>query len=252
MSISSEVSLVVLTFNRADVVKRAMEHNIRQAGDKIDEIIWVDNGSSDHIHDVMIEYKPDVIVKNKTNLGVAKGYNRGLALATKPLVCITGCDRLMPDKWLLKMKESFEENTACVSCYSKQISEVPERLFMHVKDAIRSYKVHCLPMEARLMKRELLRLAGYMREDFGLYGWEDVEYAHRLMRVIKQHGWESFTHNGFFAKHLGHEGNSGSYRANNADSDEYWQFKRRESEDQRKLDLLKKCESEGFNFYSPY
>lgn len=257
MSTSSEVSLVVLTYNRGDVVKQAMEHNIRHAGDKIDEIIWVDNGSTDNVRDVMKEFNPDVSVLNKVNLGVAKGYNRGMALSTKPLIAITGCDRLMPDNWLVRMKQCLENKTcekeiAVASCYSKQIQEVPERLYMHVGVALNSKYITCLPMEARLMKRMLLKEAGYMREDFGLYGWEDVEFAHRLMRIIKVYGLESVTLNGFVARHLGHEGNSGGYRANKADSHEYWEFKRRESEDPSKLELLKKCESEGFNFYSPF
>ncbi len=252
MSTSFEVSLVVLTYNRGDIVKQAMEHNIKHAGDKIDEIIWVDNGSTDNVREVMNEFSPDVSVLNKTNLGVAKGYNRGLALSTKPLIAITGCDRLMPDDWLKKMKAAFEDNVAVISCYSKQIQMVPERLYMDLGTAMWTTRITCLPLEARLMRRSLLKDAGYMREDFGLYGWEDVEYAHRLMRVIRNAGMESYTFNGFVAKHLGHEGNSGGYRANKADSNEYWQFKRRESEDSRKLDLLKKCESEGFKFYRPY
>jgi hypothetical protein len=63
-----KTSWIVLTHNRADKVAKAMQHNVACAGDIHDELIWVDNGSTDHIADVMLSYHPDCFERNRTYL----------------------------------------------------------------------------------------------------------------------------------------------------------------------------------------
>lgn len=41
------VSWIVLTYNRADTVKKSLDHNFANAGAVPDELIWVDNGSTE-------------------------------------------------------------------------------------------------------------------------------------------------------------------------------------------------------------
>jgi GT2 family glycosyltransferase len=77
-----KLSWLLLTMNRQDKTKRALEHNMSNAGHAWDELIWVDNGSSDNVREVVSQYNPTVSVLHSTNLGVAKGYNRAKLLST--------------------------------------------------------------------------------------------------------------------------------------------------------------------------
>jgi glycosyltransferase involved in cell wall biosynthesis len=82
------VSLIVLTYNRADLVARTVPHNWSRAGTPPDELIWVDNGSTDNVRDVMRKVDPHVSVLNKQNVGIFKGYNRGILMASGDYVVI--------------------------------------------------------------------------------------------------------------------------------------------------------------------
>src|SRR5262245_4723453 len=97
---SMRISWIVLTHDRRDLLERMMAHNVAHAGCHIDELIWVDNGSDAGVHEVMRAYDPAVSILNKVNLGVAKGWNRGLALATGDYVVSTDSDMLLPSGWL--------------------------------------------------------------------------------------------------------------------------------------------------------
>lgn len=246
-----KLSLVVLTFNRGETVREVMGHNLKNAGRKIDELIWVDNGSHDCVGEVMWKLEPDVTVINRENLGVAKGYNRGIVLATGTHIIITGCDRFMPDGWASTFQKYFESipQTGLISCYSQPIEKVPERI-RHNIELVNGLPIQkAMPMEAKCFPREIIRDAGHLREDFGLYGWEDVEWSHRVERVCAEKGLITYTIPDFISKHQGTEGVSPYDGVDNRD---YHEFKRRESNDPHKAEMMNRCRMEGWKYYSPY
>lgn len=228
-----KISWLILTYNRPETVRRAMRWNMANAGAECDEIVWVDNGS-ESIWDIGPPMTlSDVVIQHNENLGVAKGYNRAMALSTGTHMVITGCDRLMPDNWLKIFKTEFEKDPALdAACmWEKPYSE-------------RFYRGLPLPMGARMFSRRILKLAGYLREDFGLYGWEDVEWAHRVchatlkIKLLPQ-----------MPRHFGSEGIE-AY--NGMDPPEYHAFKAKEARDPKKKELFERCRREGFPYYSPY
>lgn len=237
----ARVSLVMLTYNRAELVARTMSHNLACAGSPIDELIWVDNGSTDDVRDVMYAYKPDVCVLNKRNLGVAKGYNRGFALATSDYIVITDDDMLMPDKWLATFRAYLLAIPTGVAC---MFHEHPGLVFRRTHYAHGLAFHPCLPWGRRLVSRELLmKKIGYLREDFGLYGNEDIEWAHRAVRVCQREGLLTYAIAGQRPVHLG---------IPEYDPSEYVAFKKREGDDPRKKALLRKYAEENYPYYTPY
>jgi GT2 family glycosyltransferase len=252
-----KISWVILTYNRGDTVQRSIRHNLNNCGHGIDEIIWVDNGSeSEEFNKIVPAFPvpPDVVVQNRENLGVAKGYNRGIILATGDLIVITGCDRLMPDRWLAKMVEHFEKipETGIISVYSQPPEVVPERFKNDV--AITEERngldiIPAMPMGAKMFRRSLLKFAGHLREDFGLYGWEDVEWGFRLRRVLEEQKQISYILPNFLAEHLGSEGIK---EFNGKDGEDYHAFKQREAHDPRKSELLAWCKDNEYPYYTPY
>src|ERR1043165_908528 len=72
------VSLVLLTWNRRDSVKRSLAHNLKNAGYHIREVVHVDQNSHDDVWCVVQdEVKSDVPGINLVQVDL--GYNQGVA-----------------------------------------------------------------------------------------------------------------------------------------------------------------------------
>lgn len=246
-----KISWVILTYNRLEPVKRAFVHNVENAGAPIDELIWVDNGSNDGTKEFALEQHPDVMVANKVNLGVAKGYNRAFVLATGDYIVITGCDMLMPKDWMKTLKTYLEKipNTGVACMYSVQLDEVKERLKGEREIVEGLPIVPALPIGRRVFSRQVLEETGYLREDFGLYGWEDVEWATRCWNACKRIGVRSYVIPDMVAEHLGTEGIK---MTDGKDPIDYHKFKQDEVKDPKKMELLRWCETNNYPYYNPY
>lgn len=251
-----KISWLLLTYNRANSVAKALPHCMLNAGRQWDEMIWVDNGSA--IHDrkaieivLSAQAAPLTKVFLPENLGVAKGYNRAKVLATGTHMVITGCDMLMPDNWLAKMAEGFEKipKTGIVTIYASPISATPERVRGEAKTENGLRIQPAMPMGRKMISRELFKAAGYLREDFGMYGWEDVEWAYRVERVAKEKGLRYYTLPDMTAEHLGTEGNVGY---DHKDEHEYWRWKKEQVNDPAKQKVMDECRKKNFPFYSPF
>jgi glycosyltransferase involved in cell wall biosynthesis len=236
------VSLVMLTYNRAEFVERVMAHNMANAGATINELIWVDNGSTDCVSDVMRQYDPDVCILNKANLGVSKGYNRGFAVATGDYIVITDSDMLMPDAWLATFLAYLIAipHTGVACMFHHEIRDKPRPV-----EHFNGFPYHpCLPWGRRIVSREMLiKQIGYLCEDFGLYGWEDIEWAHRALRVCRLTGRITYSIPEKYAEHLGtHALDPADYRA----------FKTREGDDPRKREVLERCRAYSYPYVNPF
>lgn len=245
------ISWVLLTYNREKTVARAMAHNVANSGRKWDELIWCDNNSTDGVQDVVRKYYPDVEILNKTNLGVAKGYNRAMALASGTHIVITGCDVIMPDNWLSKFEEGFREipNLAVLSMYSERIEKTPERIRGQVEQFGNLLVRPAMPIGRRMFRRELLKTAGYFHEGFGLYGWEDVAWGYTVERYCASAGLVCYNVEDKICQHLGTEGNVGY---DHKDEHEYWAWKKEQVNDPAKRLLMDKLASEKWPSYFPY
>jgi glycosyltransferase involved in cell wall biosynthesis len=259
-----KISLVVLTFNRAEVVEKSMEHNISNAGRHIDELVWVDNGSTDGTREIMSRYNPDVTVLNKQNLGVAKGYNRGFALSSGDYIVITGSDMFMPDNWLALFESYLDAvpNTGVACIFSFLLKLYPACIRGDIQTIGGLSLQPALPMGRRILSRELLTTKiGYLREDFGLYGWEDIEWAERAVKVCTQEGllcyglpqtaedqWEGLD---FDLSDITKKIVDVSEKVIGPDVS-YKRFKQREAADPHKIALVTRCRAEGLPYYNPY
>lgn len=249
---SITVSWLMLTYNRADKVEKSIRHNLTNAGDIADEVCWVDNGSTDNVRSVVRRLlNPDVSVLHNENLGVAKGYNRAMLLASKEYILITGCDMLMPKDWLKTFKEYVanipDTGVACI--YSQPIEKVPERRRGEIEFVNGLPVMRAMPIGRRIYKRELLKKIGYLREDFGLYGHEDVEWGYRAERVCDEQLLRYYMIPGQIAEHLGNEGVEAF---NGMDEKSYHEFKQCEVNDPHKEKLMTWCRQRKWPYYNPY
>lgn len=242
------VSWIFLTYNRAEIVRQSLEHNMATAGAKWDELVWCDNGSTDQVRDVVMPHATTAIL-NKENLGVAKGYNRAMGLATGDYIVITGCDTLMPKNWLATFLEHMENSEAGVVCvYTRPREQVQERYqWAAITYDGRVYQ-EVWPLERRIFRRPLLSQVGYFPEDLGLYGYDDICWAKRALKVCAAQGQACYVLPEL-AVHLGTEGVS---THDGKDARAYHEFKRREVDAPHKAKVLAARELLGWPRFSPF
>lgn len=94
-----QVSVVIPTYNRADVLQRAIDSVFAQSFDGF-EIVVVDDGSTDETEDVVRQYESERInyIQFEKNRGANAARNAGIGAARGNLVSfLDSDDELMPD-----------------------------------------------------------------------------------------------------------------------------------------------------------
>jgi len=253
----STVSLMLLTWNRASVLEKAMKHSLNNAGHKWDELIWVDNGSEQFVEmvHIMAPYEPTASCFFKKNTGMQRGYNTGMSLCRSKWMILLGCDCLYPDNWLKTFMTYVETipNTGMASMYSVPIEGVQERYRKSREiEIVNGLPIlRAMPMETPCFRRDLFAKVGYWREDFGMYGWGDVEWTLRCERVLTELGLQYYVIPNQIYQHLGSEGAT-EFKPDNGDTREYWEWKKQESNRPENHDIMEKCRQENYPFYSPF
>lgn len=104
------VTAIVPTFNRAHYIAEGLESLLSQSR-KLDQIIVVDDGSTDDTESVVRRYAPAIQYVKKENGGKSTALNLALPLATGDYIWICDDDDIALPDALRHMLEAFEENT---------------------------------------------------------------------------------------------------------------------------------------------
>ncbi len=252
----TSVSLVILTWNRWPIVYPTLTANLASAGYPIFELIHVDNGSVDETSKLFAgAFSPQVQVLHSQNMGVATGYNRGFAMATGTHVALTGCDRLMPQGWLKAWVKAIEcvSNTGVVSCYSDHDKDPMRRVKAVSTNYGSGVIIQPAPaMEARICSREFLLGAGFWREDFGLYGYEDAEWGDRAEVYAKKNGLINYIIPSLGLARHATERESHAAFGSPIGGLSYQEWKNKIHSDPRRRRLFAACRSRGSPHYNPY
>jgi len=107
-----EVSVVVITRNRAEKLRRFLESAAAIATVRPWELVVIDNGSTDATPAVIVETSrsfpaPVVAVVDETP-GVARARNRGWQAATAPVVVFTNDDCYLPTDYVERIATAFD------------------------------------------------------------------------------------------------------------------------------------------------
>lgn len=246
-----KASWVVLTYGRAETVRKSMIHNVNNAGRQWHEIIHCDNGSDDGVREVMAIFQPTVKIYHRENLGVSRGFNVLHALTTGTHIVLIGCDRSMPHFWLNTFAECFEKipNTGVVSMYSQPIDKLPERVRGKPQTINGIDIIPSMPFGARMIRKDVFLKAGYFLENLGLYGFEDILHSERTMRVCDEMGLLYYSLPNQIPLHNGDEGvNDWSGK----DSKWYHEFKIKEVRDPAKQVVMAKYRKDGYPYFNPF
>src|SRR5581483_3592899 len=102
------VAAVVPSWNRVDLVRSVLA-NLRSQTRAPDQVLVVDNGSTDDTHAVACELVAECIAFD-TNLGFAVAVNEGIRCTTTDWVLILNNDVRLEHDWLSVLLSSAESN----------------------------------------------------------------------------------------------------------------------------------------------
>ncbi|MGB5747146.1 MAG: glycosyltransferase [Desulfobacterales bacterium] len=115
-----EVSVIIPTYNRAWVLREAIDSVLAQDF-KDFELIVVDDGSTDNTRQILDPYDQGLIVLRQSNKGVSAARNRGVAAARGRLVAFLDSDDLWLPRKLSSQVDFFNSNPAALINQTEEI-----------------------------------------------------------------------------------------------------------------------------------
>jgi len=114
------VSVVIPTFNRARMLKEAMDSVFAQDFKNF-ELIVVDDGSDDDTESVLEKYKGRLTTLRQKNSGVSAARNRGIAQASGRLIAFLDSDDMWLPGKLSAQAAFFESRPEALICQTDEI-----------------------------------------------------------------------------------------------------------------------------------
>jgi len=173
---TQRIGTVIVTFNNATMLRSLLEDLLSQTR-KPDEIIVIDNASSDDTEAMIKEYPHFRYIKFEENLGSAGGYYEGLK---------TACEN-NDFVWTLDDDMSLNENALEVLERWWYILEKNGQLGAvrswvgHVPDLLDPIKINSFAWRGTFIKKEVIQDVGLPLKEYFLYA-EDDEYGHRITK----------------------------------------------------------------------
>lgn len=187
MKSSQLVSVIITTYNRSQLVIKAIESVLNQTYENI-EIIVVNDGSVDNTLEVLNEYTSNVpnirVLNHPTSLGGNAARNTGIKSAKGTLIAgLDDDDVFLPNRISL-LVENYDEKYSLVTSCSKQIikNEVLKTKFVPIIDIGTMLYFNAIGNQA-LVKKEYIQKVGYYDENLKRYQDYDI-----WLRLIDQFG----------------------------------------------------------------
>lgn len=190
-------------YNRAYDLARVLQAYDQQRTQEPFELIAVDDGSSDETCQMLASYKSMHytlhVEQFQTNQGPAAARNRGIQLATSPLILFVG-DDILPDPYLvhghLAAHRRYPGNQVAVLGRIQWAADLPQNTLMTHIDGMgaeqfsyyyfqdgQEYDYRHLYTANISLKTEFVRsLPKWFDTDFPFAAFEDVELSYRLAR----------------------------------------------------------------------
>jgi glycosyltransferase involved in cell wall biosynthesis len=199
-------TVVIPTYNRCDVVRRALDSIFAQTWQP-DEVIVVDDGSTDETGALVQREYPEVIYIRQANAGVSAARNRGIAEASSEWIAfLDSDDEWKPDK-LERQLDALRLHPSLHICHT---NEIWIRNGKRVNEGKRHAKSggwifeRCLPLCAISPSSAILRRA--LLEEFG--GFDEslpvCEDYDMWLRICSRHP-VLFLDERLVVKHGGHD-----------------------------------------------
>jgi glycosyltransferase involved in cell wall biosynthesis len=114
-SMEPELSIIICTHNRADLLRKTLDSLLLLVDIKLVEIIIVDNQSTDHTGDVIDQYlqqnedKLAVYSLFESTLGLSAARNAGIRAASANIVAFLDDDAIPAKLWIRTILNTFNQ-----------------------------------------------------------------------------------------------------------------------------------------------
>ncbi len=118
MSSEVKITVVIPTYNRADFLSKTIESVLNQTT-KPDEVIVVDDGSTDNTKQILKNY--DIKYIYQANQGVSVARNTGIQYATNDWICFLDSDDIWEQSKLTKQIDFHKNNSDILISYTDEL-----------------------------------------------------------------------------------------------------------------------------------
>lgn len=207
-----DISVIVCTYNRCDLLPRALESLLNQDCERLRyELLVVDNNSTDRTREVceatLRQSRVPARYVFEPQPGVSHARNAALALARAPIIAFTDDDVCVSRDWLATIKRAFDEHPSAdgvggkvLPCWSKEPPRwltrrhwTPLALqdYGDVPLAINATNPLCLVTANLALRREVFDRVGPFAPDLqrvkdGIGSMEDLELHLRMWQAGHQ------------------------------------------------------------------
>ncbi len=203
--LSMKTACVLVTYNRAHLLKRSI-HNILNQTKKVDYLIIVNNASRDrtflYLNQIEEQHKNVIIIHSKINMGGAGGFYTGMKYALKKEVdwlwimdddCIPNQDALeqLLDFPLFSKKEILNKVSFLYSCVNwknddKHLASIP-KIVKNWNKYNQKYpyifEIETAMFNSLLINKKVIQKVGLPIKEFFIW-YDDYEYTQRLRKEL--------------------------------------------------------------------
>ena len=104
-----KVSIYIPAYNAENTIRECIESIYKQTF-KFDEIIVIDDNSTDATNKIVKEYKNINLIKNEMNKGLGYNRNLGIKSCSNSIIASIDADVVLSDMWLEIMIKYFDKN----------------------------------------------------------------------------------------------------------------------------------------------
>ena len=122
-----KVSIYIPAFNAEKTIKKSIQ-SIKQQTYKFNEIIIIDDNSTDSTNQQLNEIDDIKVIKNTTNKGLGYNRNLGFKISSNDIVASIDADVVLVESWLEIMIKNFEKNKNII-CGGKMIEKLIKNKF---------------------------------------------------------------------------------------------------------------------------
>jgi GT2 family glycosyltransferase len=233
------VDIVIPTYKNLRGLRLCLE-SIRACTDILHNVIIVDNGNSQELHDYLVQ-QGDIVYIKKAPLNFAQAVNEGIKAGKGKYVCVLNDDVIVSKGWLQEMVNACTEGVGCVGVLSncdkgwlhqydlniggvdllpglntfEQIEPIVKTIHDSVSPLTEITEREWVAYYCNLIPRSVINLVGFLNEEFTNSG-EDVDHCRRIRKmgykVIQT--YKSFVfHFGAVSRKILEQEDPGSYQA---------------------------------------
>ncbi len=183
---STSVSIVIVVWNAKRYVLECLESLREHCHDVYDEVIVVDNASTDGTPELIAEMFAEFkLIRNAENLGFAKANNIGIAECSGDYVCLVNSDVKFTSDCLTPMLRFLSENHAVGMVGPKQISKDGNVLRSTMRfPTVWNQFCRAVGLDVAFKKSRLF--GGYLMSDFDHQTTRSVEVLNGWFLLIRR------------------------------------------------------------------